>query len=256
MRFSRIIVNYSEKGYEQMRKRILFKDEEISREIERRINDGCMKEFDRLPSERQLSEDFCVQRDTVRNALEILVKRGMLIKNPRKGYFVAPKGIEINLINFRSILKEIERVRNDNRSILLNYEMISMRKRLSEVVQMPEGTLCYQILRIRYDSSRPMSLERSYLIAEHVPGLSREDVELNTPGSLLKNRYGISLSSVRQRITQVYASDMEAELLRISKDDPLIRYEGLISDRKDRLIEYFDNVVLPDNIEFHIKDYA
>jgi DNA-binding GntR family transcriptional regulator len=49
---------------------------------------------------------------------------------------------------------------------------------------------------------------------------------------------------------------MEAELLRISKDEPVIRYDGMIYDRKDRLIEYFDNVVMPDNIEFHIRDFA
>jgi len=251
-----LIVNNIMKKGETMRKRILFKDEEISREIERRITYERLKEWDRLPSERRLAEEFCVQRDTVRSALEILIKKGVLIRKPRKGYFVAPRKMEINLNHIRSIIKEIERVGNDNRSIMLNYEMISMSKRLSEITQMPEGTLCYQILRIRYDSDKPMSLERSYLMAEHVSGLSREDLEAQHLAALMRNRYGISLSSVHQRITQVYADDMEAELLRISKDDPLIRYEGLIYDRKDRLIEYFDNVVMPDNIEFHLKDYA
>ena len=38
--------------------------------------------------------------------------------------------------------------------------------------------------------------------------------------------------------------------------EPVIRYDGMIYDRKDRLIEYFDNVVMPDNIEFHIRDFA
>ena len=239
-----------------MRKRILFKDEVISREIERRIQDERLNEWDRLPSERQLAEEFGVQRDTVRSALEILIKKGVLIRKPRRGYFVAPKRIEINLNHIRSIIKEIERVRIDNRSILLNLEKISMSKSLSEITQLPEGTLCYQILRIRYDSNRPMSLERSYLIAEHAPDMSREDLEQHTLGSLLKNRYGLSLSSVHQRITQVYPNDMEAELLRVSRDEPLIRYDGMIYDRKDRLIEYFDNVVMPDNIEFHIRDFA
>lgn len=63
-----------------MRKRILFKDEEISREIERRIREERLKEWDRLPSERQLAEEFGVQRDTVRSALEILIKKGVLIR--------------------------------------------------------------------------------------------------------------------------------------------------------------------------------
>ena len=250
------IVNNIKKKGETMRKRILFKDEEISREIERQIRERLLKEWDKLPSERRLAEDFGVQRDTVRSALEILVKKGVLVRRPRRGYFVAPRRIEINLNHIRSIIKEIERVRNDNRSIMLNFEIISVSKSLAEITQLPAGTLCYQILRIRYDSNRPMSLERSYLVAEHAPDMSREDLEQHSIGSLLRNRYGISLSSVHHRITQVYADDMEAELLRVSKDEPLIRYEGMIYDRKDRLIEYFDNVLMPDNIEFHIRDFA
>ena len=239
-----------------MRKRILFRDEEIAREIELRIEEKRLLEGDRLPSERQLAEEFCVQRDTIRSALEILVKKGVLIRKPRRGYFVAPRRMEINLDHIRSIIQEIERVRNDNRAIMLNFEMISMSRSLSEITQLPEGTLCYQILRIRYDSDKPMSLERSYLVAEHVPGMRREDLEQNSLASLMRNRYGITLSSVNQRITQVYPNDMEAELLRISREEPIIRYEGLIRDRRGRLIEYFDNVVMPDNIEFHIRDYA
>ena len=44
-----------------MRKRILFRDEEIAREIEMRIEDERLKEGDRLPSERQLAVEFGVQ---------------------------------------------------------------------------------------------------------------------------------------------------------------------------------------------------
>lgn len=239
-----------------MRKRILFKEEEISREIERLIEDKRLREGDKIPSERELAEAFGVQRGTVRCALEILLNKGVIIKRPRQGHFVAPGRIEINLSNFRSIMKEIERVGIYKKSIILNLEMISMGKNLSEITKLPEGTLCYQLLRIRYDSKRPISLERSYIIAEYVPEMSREDLEHQTLGSFLKNRFGIHLASTHQRITQVYGGDMETELLRINRDKPLVRYEGLIYDRKDRLIEYFDNVIIPESIEFHIRDYA
>lgn len=239
-----------------MRKHILFKDEEISREIERRIRDDRMGEGDKLPSERQLAEDFEVQRDTVRCALDILLKRGLIIKKPRRGYYVAPKKIEINVNNFRSVKKDIENLGRNSKSIMLNYEMISMNKKLSEITQLPEGTLCYQVLRIRYDGEKPISVERSNIVAEYVPGLSREDLEQRGLASTLRHEYGITLVSARQRITQVYGDDMEAELLRISKNEPLIRYEGLLYDKKDRLIEYFNNVVLTDIIEFHIRDFA
>ena len=239
-----------------MRKRILFKEEEILREIERRIEDERLREESKLPSERQLAEEFGVQRGTVRCALEKLVDKGVIIKRSRQGYFVAPRGIEINLNNFGSILKEVERVGFSNRALLLSCEMISMGEKLSDITQLPVGTLCYQILRIRYGGDRPISLERSYLMAEHTPGLRREELEQQSLVSLLRSRYGISLARVHQRITQVYGDDTEAELLRVKKDKPLIRYEGLLYDKRDRLINYFDNVIIPDSLEFHIRDYV
>ncbi len=239
-----------------MRKRILFKDEEISREIERRIAADRLKEGSRIPAERELAEDFGVQRDTVRSALAILLKKGVLIRKPRLGYYVSPRRIEFDLNNIRSVKKSIENIGRESRAILLSFEKLSMGEKLSEKTLMPEGTLCYRIQRLRYENDRTMSLERSYLIAEHVPDLTHEDVNLKSLSSTLKQKYGISLVSSHQRVTQIYATDMEAELLKVNKDEPLIRYEGLVYDRKGRLIEFFDNVLKPDSIEFRLRDFA
>lgn len=239
-----------------MRRRILFKDEEISRELERRIIDQRLKEGARLPSERTLAGDFGVQRDTVRCALEILVKKGVLVRRPRQGYFVAPKRIEFDLNNFRSVKKSIENIGRESKAVLLNFEILSMGEKLSEKTLLPEGTLCYSIMRLRYENDRAMSVERSYLIAEHVPGLTQQDVDQKSLSSTLRQKFRISLVNSHQRLTQVYATDMEAELLKVKKDEPLIRYEGLVYDRKGRLIEFFDNVLKTDSIEFRIKDFA
>lgn len=239
-----------------MRRRILFRDEEIAREIEWRIADERLKEGDKLPSERDLAEEFGVQRDTVRSALDTLIKRGVLISRARRGHYVAPDRIQINLSNFRAIRREVESIGDDYRANMLSFEKISIDKDTAARTGLPEGTLCFKTMRIRYGSEKPLSLERSYIVAENVPGLTREDLEQKTLTSILRQRYGIIPVGSDQRISQVYPDSMEAELLRVSMDEPLIRFEGLIHDRKDRLIEFFDNVVLPDRIEFHIRDFA
>lgn len=239
-----------------MRKKILFRDEEISREIKWYIEDMRMGEGSRIPSERELAEHFGVQRDTVRSALEILLKNGVLIKKPRLGYYVAPKRIEFDLNNFRSMKQAIERLGRESRALLLTFEKISMNEKLAEKTLMPEGTLCYRIMRLRYENDRTFSFERSYLISEHVPGLCQEDVNLKSLSAVLRSKYGIKLANSHQRITQVYANDMEAELLRIRRDEPLMRYEGLVYDRQGRLIEFFDNVLRIESVEFRIRDYA
>ena len=88
-----------------VRKKILFKDEEISLELQYQIETKRLREGCRLPSERQLAEEFGVQRNTVRSALGILLKKGVLVKKPRQGYFVAPKRVELNIKDLSSIKK-------------------------------------------------------------------------------------------------------------------------------------------------------
>lgn len=239
-----------------MRKRILTKDVEIARELEHHINVERMREGTRLSSERELAEKFGVQRDTIRSALEILLNKGVLTRKPRHGYFVVPRRIEFDLNNFRSMKHAIEQTGRESKAVLLSFEIISLNRKLAEDTLLPEGTLCYRIVRLRYENDLPMALERSYLVAEHVEGLSEEDVHLKSLSSTLRKKYGIWLANSKQKITAVYATDMEAELLRVKKDEPLMRYEGLVYDRRGRLIEFFNNILLLDCAEFRIREFV
>jgi GntR family transcriptional regulator len=58
--------------------------------LESRILTGVWAPDDRLPSERELCEEFNVSRAVVRPALEILERQGRVIRVQGKGTFVAP----------------------------------------------------------------------------------------------------------------------------------------------------------------------
>ncbi len=239
-----------------MRKRVLTKDVEISKELEYYIRYERLREGDKLPSERELARRFGVQRDTVRCALEILLHKGVLVRRPRQGYFVAPHRIEFDLNNFRSMKQAIEQAGKTSKVVLLNFELISMDEKLANDTLLPEGTLCYRIMRLRYENDVPMALERSYLVAEHVPGLRKEDVHMKSLSATLRKKYLIYLANSRQKITAVYATALEAELLKVDHNEPLMRYEGLVYDRRGRLIEFFNNILLIESAEFRIREFA
>lgn len=239
-----------------MRKRILFKEEEIVREIILLIENARLKEGDRLPAERQLAEEFGVQRDTVRCALEILLKKGELVKVPRQGYYVAPRKIALNIKDFSSVRKDVADIGKKYKATVLSFERVSLDSEQSEIAGLPEGTICYQVLRLRCDDDKPISVEKSYLPADHAPGLTKADVLSKPSSSVLKQKYGINLGSAQQKITQVYAAELEAALLKISRNEPLIRYEGIVYDKKGRVVEFFDNFIRIDCIEFRIRDFA
>lgn len=62
--------------------------ERVAEQIERRILDGELRSGDRLPTERDLAEQFQVSRTAVREAMKILAQKGLVDMRPGRGTIV------------------------------------------------------------------------------------------------------------------------------------------------------------------------
>lgn len=62
--------------------------EQIVEQIERRILSGELRSGDRLPSERELGEQFHVSRTAVREAMKTLAQKGLVDMRPGRGTIV------------------------------------------------------------------------------------------------------------------------------------------------------------------------
>ena len=71
-----------------MAKRGELKYMEIYCDLKRGIAVGTFLPDGRLPSESTLCRQYGVTRDTVRHALELLVREGLIVKQPGRGSFV------------------------------------------------------------------------------------------------------------------------------------------------------------------------
>jgi DNA-binding GntR family transcriptional regulator len=61
---------------------------QVADDLERRINDGEIEV--KLPSERDLAEDYGVAYTTVRRAMEVLRDRRLIITRHGRGTFINP----------------------------------------------------------------------------------------------------------------------------------------------------------------------
>lgn len=62
--------------------------ERVAEQIEKRILDGELRRGDRLPTERELAEQFQVSRTAVREAMKILAQKGLVDMRPGRGTIV------------------------------------------------------------------------------------------------------------------------------------------------------------------------
>jgi len=224
----------------------------LSKEIEHLLESEGYKDKQKLPSERELAEHFNVQRLTVRAALQILVQKGILATKERCGYYRAPKRIQFTLNHTNSFKMEIERMGFTSYVKLLEFEKIKLTESLAQKTMLAEGTEMFRIMRLRYGNKEPIALERSYIVCDLAKDLSEEDVHNKSLYDTLKKKYRISIVNSSHKVSVVYANGLEAELLKISPSRPLIKYQGLVYEKRGRLLEYFETLMLSDKIEFII----
>ncbi|KUK57831.1 MAG: hypothetical protein XD80_1194 [Synergistales bacterium 53_16] len=68
------------------------KSSNIMKQILKAIEEGRLKEFDKLPNEQELAREFGVSRSVVREAMSGLVAMGVVTRIPGNGTYVQPRG--------------------------------------------------------------------------------------------------------------------------------------------------------------------
>ena len=76
--------------------------EQLAHIIASKISGGKLAPGKRLPTELDLARDYSVSRETVRHAIGILERRGLVIRRRAKGTFVAASRVSQDLAQLRS----------------------------------------------------------------------------------------------------------------------------------------------------------
>lgn len=232
--------------------KLLNRDSIIAKEIKCMLQREEYKPGSRLPSERELAEQFGVQRLTARSALQNLIREGVIESRERSGYYVRPERAVINLNRFRPMkARETENVRSE----LVSMERIELDKELSKKLELPLVTRVYRIKRIRYlvseKSDEPVSLDRSYIPEAIAPKLMKYDVEERSLYEILQTEYGIVPNRSSQKVSVVYANEEEAARLGVSLMKPLVKQRGRIYSTENQFVEYSESVMKADRFMFY-----
>lgn len=76
--------------------------EQLVRIIAGKISGGQLAAGKRLPTELNLAKDYAISRETVRQAIGILERRGLVVRRRAKGTFVATQRVSQDLAQLRS----------------------------------------------------------------------------------------------------------------------------------------------------------
>lgn len=205
----------------------------------RKIDIGELKENDKLPSERDISEKFGISRMTARNAMQELVREGIAVRKGAKGTFVCAHKVKRNFLALEGLTEMLkESGFDDVQTDILSFEMIEADQRLSQKFSVPLGTECYHIVRRRKTSELKLVIEDVYINGEKVHGLDGYDLTQTSLWHTIEKYYGLRMANSSLTMELFYFNDEICDWLDIEKGTPGIRLSGLHFDQHGDPLEY------------------
>ena len=196
----------------------------LASRLEQRISEGDYPVGSQLPPEPVLEEEFGVSRITVRQALSILKRRGLLTSKSGMGTLVRSGGASSKSMtvsgSIRDLLYYAAGTRYSSLGRHLTVPPASVARALG--LRARQKVLCFRGLRSRAQGG-PFGLEEVY-IPEHLGrALNNARLGNRTLFSLLEAQNDLKIAEVEQVITAVPAARGIAGELDVSVQAPLLK---------------------------------
>ena len=130
---------------------------------------GCM-----LPGEMQLCREYNVSRSTVRQAMDVLVRNGLVTRKQGRGTFVAMPKLEQNLVKFYSFSEEIKRMGYTPSSSIVSFRKLPADANMAARLSIDPNSEIFSLRRLRLADGKPFALETSYIPAALYPFMTEE----------------------------------------------------------------------------------
>lgn len=212
-----------------------------------------MQPNDKLPSERQLSLNYGVSRNTVRLALEKLRQRGYIYRKKGQGTFVANRSKYLtDLTDSYSFSEQMESLGRVPTTVLMYFKLMKASSFLVEHMNLSSLDQVYKLKRIRYADGLPMMIDRTFLPAKLLPNLNYEEINHHSLYKVLNQNYQIEIEHADEAFYASLIERRDAKYLNIAKGSPCLNLERTTYDRQQRIVEFTLSVARGDQFVYQV----
>lgn len=215
---------------------------QIAQELGRRIESGLLRGGSALPAERELAARLGISRVTVRQALSLLEKQGLLARRHGSGTFVTPPAgpgeVPARPLGLLSSFSDDVRSRGGVPGArVLHFERARPSAHEALTLGVSPGEPVYRLRRLRTADGEPLAVEESTLPAALVGSLSARQVTDASLYALLRRR-GVEPSRAIRHLRAVNADLEHAGLLGVPAGAALLATERVSWTQDGRAVEY------------------
>ncbi len=217
---------------------------QIAESLRERIRGGTLARGVRLTNQRALAREFGVALMTLRQALELLEKDGLIRRRHGLGTFVASRSIDYDILHFRTFAGDLSARGEAVETRFLGAQFARPDRRVAQGLGLPEGEAVFVLDRLRLVDQHPMSYQRSFLPASIGREVAKADLAVTPLRNVLKFKLGIEVARARETVYAVALRRPEASRLGCPPGSPGFRSER-ISWAAAGAPVVFDRVFIP-----------
>jgi GntR family histidine utilization transcriptional repressor len=194
--------------------------ETVKTSIEERIAAGGWQPGVRLPSERELVQEFGCARMTVHRALRELEDEGLIERRQGSGSYVAELHPISNLLQVRDIHDEIAERGHQHTTRVCSVEREKASADVAAAMRVRKGSAVFHCRLVHLENGVPIQYEDRHVNATLVPDLLGRDLTQITPSAVLFEH--APLTEAEQVIEAVLATAEQARLLDVPEGSALL----------------------------------
>jgi GntR family transcriptional regulator len=190
-----------------------------------RIADGTYPVGSRFPKEEDLIESYSVSRTTIRQAIQNLIRRGLVEIRRGKGTFVLQPKINQELTQLSGFVEDMQVLGRRASARVLDKQIVPASSDVARQLKVTEGTQVVCIQRVRLADGVPLSFDETFLPRELGDKIIENDLETEPIFSLLEQKYQTPLLEAEYRLEAVSADQAVARALAVSPGSPIFLIE-------------------------------
>ena len=215
----------------------------IANKLRQDIRQGVYRAGEKLPTEQQLSEQFGVNRHTLRQAIALLKSEGLVRVEQGRGTFVAETPIRY-AIGQRVRYNEALRAQGRSaESKFLRMVKAPASNTVALALDIQPGDPVALVERLSFANQEPISLSSGYFPLHRFPDFLTESHQalLHQVGSIskfLQQAYDCDHIRLQTTVSARTVKPHDARLLELPLNQPILLTESVNIDQKHVMIEY------------------
>jgi len=221
---------------------------QIQRLLRAKIDAGEWEAGEQIPTEMALVSHFRVSRATLREALGVLERDGLIARHRRRGTFVrarstpvhAPRAITNLVLGYESAIR------------VVSVGAAPAPAHITPFLQIPRNQPVQRFVRVEVVDGAPLAVVVNYMAPEVGRRIRKQDLARYSMLEVLRHKLRIRLGPLRQQLEARMPDEEVARLLDIDLTQPVLLLRLLVSDSRGRPVEIADAFYRADRYRYEL----